>query len=137
MALFPKFPYLNFHELNLDWIIEQVKANKEKIEKIESVYDPVIINFATADIESHETQTVDATVNKSAYEVYLAVTNAEKQFTPTVRLVEGALGKRYIMNCYAYTPGLRNTTVIIATAGDITATITIAPGGATAVVTKE
>lgn len=137
MALFPKFPYLNFHELNLNWIIDQVKANKDNIEKIESVYDPVIINFATADIESHVSQTVDATVNKSAYEVYQIVTNGEKQFTPTVRLIEGALRTAYIMNCYAYTTGLRNTTVIVATAGDITATITIAPGGASAVVTKE
>ena len=33
MALFPKFPYLNFHELNLNWIIEQVKTNKDNIEK--------------------------------------------------------------------------------------------------------
>ena len=25
MALFPQFPYSNLHELNLDWIIEQIR----------------------------------------------------------------------------------------------------------------
>ena len=136
MALFPKFPYLNFHELNLDWIIEQVKANKDKIEKIESVYDPVIINLTVPELESHESITVDVTVNKSAYEILSLIKSTESQFTPTIRLKAGTIAKSYIMSAYSYDAGLRNTSVIVATAGDYTATITIATGGASAVVTK-
>lgn len=32
MALFENFPYTNFHELNLDWIIKQVKDGSAKID---------------------------------------------------------------------------------------------------------
>lgn len=34
MALFNKFPYTNFNELNLDWIIEQVKSCNDSVEGI-------------------------------------------------------------------------------------------------------
>lgn len=35
MGLFENFPYTNFHELNLDWIIKTMKALDEKVDSIE------------------------------------------------------------------------------------------------------
>lgn len=35
MGLFENFPYTNFHELNLDWIINTMKALDEKVDSIE------------------------------------------------------------------------------------------------------
>lgn len=36
MAIFNEFPYTNFHELNLDWILEKIKAAGGSIEEIEA-----------------------------------------------------------------------------------------------------
>ena len=35
MGLFDQFPYTNFHELNLDWIVNQMRAQKDLVEKID------------------------------------------------------------------------------------------------------
>ena len=35
MGLFEHFPYTNFHELNLDWIIKEIKDLNEKVDSIE------------------------------------------------------------------------------------------------------
>ena len=35
MGLFENFPYTNFHELNLDWIVQKMKALDEKVDSIE------------------------------------------------------------------------------------------------------
>lgn len=35
MGLFENFPYTNFHELNLDWIITRMKALDKKVDSIE------------------------------------------------------------------------------------------------------
>lgn len=35
MGLFEQFPYCNFHELNLDWILKKLKELDEKVDSIE------------------------------------------------------------------------------------------------------
>lgn len=35
MGLFEQFPYTNFHELNLDWILKKIKELDEKVDSIE------------------------------------------------------------------------------------------------------
>lgn len=35
MGLFEQFPYANFHELNLDWILKKIKELDEKVDNIE------------------------------------------------------------------------------------------------------
>lgn len=33
------YPYTDFHELNLDWILKMVKANKDNIENLYSIFN--------------------------------------------------------------------------------------------------
>ena len=35
MGLFEQFPYTNFHELNLDWVLSKLKELDEKVNNIE------------------------------------------------------------------------------------------------------
>ena len=35
MAIFEQLPYTNFHELNLDWIIEKLQELEERIAALE------------------------------------------------------------------------------------------------------
>ena len=44
MGLFEHFPYTNFHDLNLDWIIQEIKTLDEKVNNI----DELIVNRAKA-----------------------------------------------------------------------------------------
>ena len=35
MAVFENFPYTNFHNLNLDWVLNKLKSFEERLNKIE------------------------------------------------------------------------------------------------------
>lgn len=46
MGLFDQFPYTNFHELNLDWIIDEMKKLREDFNSLPvSIIDKLIANF--------------------------------------------------------------------------------------------
>ena len=46
MGLFDQFPYTNFHELNLDWIINEMKKLREDFNNLpDSIIDKLIANF--------------------------------------------------------------------------------------------
>ena len=35
MSCFNMFPYTNFHELNLEWLIQEVKRNRDRIDTLD------------------------------------------------------------------------------------------------------
>jgi len=41
MALFEQFPYTNFHEANLDWVVRTVNENKETVDRVEDEWKSV------------------------------------------------------------------------------------------------
>lgn len=43
-----KYPYTNFHEMNLDWIINQVKANRNQLENINSNIVQIVLDNISA-----------------------------------------------------------------------------------------
>lgn len=49
MGLFEHFPYTNFHQLNLDWIVRQLKKKEDRVEALEDRMDQ-----AEADIDALE-----------------------------------------------------------------------------------
>ena len=40
-----RFPYTNFHELNLDWIISKIKTLSESVKNIENKVNDTISNL--------------------------------------------------------------------------------------------
>lgn len=45
MALFEQFPYTNFHNLNLDWLLKQVKSQGQRLTDVESAITEIQTNF--------------------------------------------------------------------------------------------
>ena len=42
---FEQFPYTNFHELNLDWIIEKIKEFKNEIDNIDDNITTIVQEY--------------------------------------------------------------------------------------------
>lgn len=40
-----QFPYTNFHELNLDWLLIKMKENNIKIEELENIWKGNITDY--------------------------------------------------------------------------------------------
>lgn len=53
MSIFNEFPYTNFHELNLDWLIKQVKATDEKVDNFILETDDKIISEVDSWLDRH------------------------------------------------------------------------------------
>lgn len=49
MGLFNNFPFTNFHELNLDWVLKGVTDANNEIEKTNTVLQKVIDKVNTLD----------------------------------------------------------------------------------------
>lgn len=47
MGAFEQFPYTNFHELNLDWIIEKIKEFKSEIDNIDDNITTIVQEYLT------------------------------------------------------------------------------------------
>ena len=45
MGAFEQFPYTNFHELNLDWIIETIKEFKSEIDNIDGNITTIVQEY--------------------------------------------------------------------------------------------
>ena len=39
MSFINQFPYSDFHEMNLDWLIKQTKANMDLIKEVQSIME--------------------------------------------------------------------------------------------------
>ena len=40
-----QFPYTNFHELNLDWLLREMKENNIKMEELENIWKGNITDY--------------------------------------------------------------------------------------------
>lgn len=66
MGLFDKFPYTNYHQLNLDWIIKKIKTVDERMDSIDASAD-------AAEAAKTEAQTAANTASSAASEAVLAM----------------------------------------------------------------
>ena len=44
MGIFEHFPYTNFHELNLDWVIDFIRSGKLDIESTQKIVEELVKN---------------------------------------------------------------------------------------------
>lgn len=59
MSLFPQFPFTNFHELNLDWILKKIRGYDDKIDETNARQDEI----------EQELQQVEGTIRDIAEDV--------------------------------------------------------------------
>lgn len=79
MGLFDQFPYTNFHELNLDWIVEQMRSQKDYVDKIDD---------HVKEVDKHVTE-----VDRHVTEVNNNVLNVDKHIDAKVAEVAPPLVK--------------------------------------------
>lgn len=56
MAVFENFPYTNVHELNLDWILKEVKANNAEVEDLKQLFYDKVSEEVVRYIDEHLSQ---------------------------------------------------------------------------------
>lgn len=61
MGLFDQFPYTNFHELNLDWIVEQMRRQKDYVDKIDDHVEEV--DKHVTEVDRHVTEVNNNVLN--------------------------------------------------------------------------
>lgn len=99
------FPYTNFHELNLDWIISEVKRLESKIDKI-IPYDNdtnSVKNFgAKGDGTTDDTEAFQLAIN-SGNDIFIPFAHGEK-YIINKQLLVTKLGQKFYSECpeYAY-----------------------------------
>lgn len=59
-----QFPYTNFHELNLDWIIKQIKENNIKIDELEKIFTDELENIIREQLQTLYADVVYDSVNE-------------------------------------------------------------------------
>lgn len=92
MAIWHKYPYTNLHDLNLDWILETVKALKEEIDNLNLDEWEARLTTAEQIISEH---TADIEALQGDYdELYQVVTNLRtivSNHTTDISLINGAI----------------------------------------------
>ena len=68
MGLFNQFPFTNFHEMNLDWVIKAIKESKETLENFDS------------NMESIVNKKIDALINSGYFDTILSELNKNKPY---------------------------------------------------------
>ena len=70
MGIFENFPYTNFHELNLDWLLRVVKALSDKVDNLENGNTPVFINIDAGTTVAGTPKSVSADMSVTPVELY-------------------------------------------------------------------
>lgn len=145
MGIFEHFPYTNFHELNLDWLLKAVKELDKKIESIQLASDPVFINIDAGETESDvEKYVTDVTCSISPAELARLLADPEKPLIFSIKMQADNRDMASGMAAFE-TGSSRDTTYIAAqfikgagTESPVTynVIITIAPGGNSAQVSR-
>lgn len=73
-----KFPYSNFHEINLDWIINTVKSFSGTIDQMQDQIDEAEA-YMKDNIESTTIEVINKAIQDGAYNVGIRYTAADER----------------------------------------------------------
>lgn len=145
MGIFEHFPYTNFHELNLDWLLNAVKKLDKKVEALTAAADPVVINITAGNTEAGTPKEItDVKCNISPAELYNIVTAGTKPVVGSVNI--SVDGVTMATTNVSYMTGITRTTTLIlavfvknpgANAVTYTVEISISNGGNIASILQE
>ena len=90
MGFVNQFPYSDFHELNLDWLIKQTKDNNDKIQKLEE-------EFAEIEVvtQEHIQAMIDIAIASNNVSVYAAIRTVETELTEALHSLDTDITARY------------------------------------------
>lgn len=67
-----QFPYTNFHELNLDWLLRKIKENNIKMEEVENIWKGNITDYIKEVInDTIKDILLQATYNSEAETIFI------------------------------------------------------------------
>ena len=90
MGFINQFPYSDFHEMNLDWLIKQTKANNDKIAYLEEEFAKIVVVT-----EEHIQDMIDASIKANNVTVYEAINQVKNDLTAAINNLNTDLTARY------------------------------------------
>lgn len=90
MGFINQFPYADYHELNLDWLIKQTKANNEKIAYLEEEFSKIVVVT-----EEHIQEMINASIQANNIDVYNAINQVKTELTNAINDLNTDLTARY------------------------------------------
>lgn len=90
MGFVNQFPYSDFHEMNLDWLINKTKENNEKIATLEE-------EFAKIEVvtEEHIQAMIDASIAANNISVYQAINQVRNDLYDALNALDVDITARY------------------------------------------
>ena len=73
-----RFPYSNFHEINLDWIINTVKSYGTQIDDLRSEIDDAV-DYLKTNLENTVIQVINAAIEAGSFNVAVRYTAADER----------------------------------------------------------
>ena len=90
MGFVNQFPYSDFHELNLDWLIKQTKDNLNKIEYLEEEFSKIVVVT-----EEHIQEMINAAINANNLVVFNEINQVRTDLTNAINDLNTDLTARY------------------------------------------
>lgn len=85
-----QFPYSDFHEMNLDWLIKQTKSNMDQIKYLEEEFSKIVVVT-----EEHIQEMIDASIQSNNIAVYNAINQVKTDLTNAINDLNTDLTARY------------------------------------------
>lgn len=78
LGFWHKFPYSNFHEINLDWIINTVKSYGTQIDDLRGEIEEAV-DYLKTNLENTVIQVINAAIEAGSFNVAVQYTAADER----------------------------------------------------------